>query len=231
MNHYMMKALVIGLILLGLLTILYHQKLEASGVVEQELPEVVVKTSAVQVLDVLRNPVGSQLIVKNISRKNINGYSVALDDNRNTITSDLTVGEQLIAPGTEFKVLISREVKKKYVIRHVMFDDGTGDGDPEAIAEQRDRRDGARELFVQIAPLLRTSTAVSVEKLKSDIEALPTDQEIGRSVYFTLGMRNAKEDVLTDLNKIGEGDAHAGVAKIRENYNRRVLRLTRTLTP
>ena len=227
MTKYM-KALIVGLLLLGLLALLYNQKLEASGLVQENVPPVVLKTSVLQVLDVVRNPAGSQLVVKNVSTKNINGYSVAIDDGRNTITVDMTVGEQVIGPGTEFKIFISREVKKQYVIRHVMFDDGTGDGDSAAIAEQRDRREGARELLARIAPLLQTGMTVNLDKLKSDIEAVPTEADSRRSVYVILGMRNAKEDVLTDLNKIREGDVHAGVARISENYNRRVLRLTRT---
>jgi hypothetical protein len=226
-----MKALMVGLFLLGLLALLYNQKLAASGLVQENAPQVVLKTSALKVLDVVRNPVGSQLAVKNVSTKNINGYSVAIDEGRNTITVDMTVGEQVIGPGSEFKIFVSREVKKQYVIRHVMFDDGTSDGDPAAIAEQRDRREGARELLMRIAPLLRSGIAVNLEKLKSEIEAVPTETDIGRSVYVVLGMRNAKEDVLTDLNKIREGDVHAGVARISENYNRRVLRLTRTAMP
>ena len=231
MNQYMMKVFIIGLPLLGLLTVLYHHKLEVSAVVQQDVPQVIVKTSAVQVLDVVRNPVGSQLTLKNASTKNIDGYSVALDDGRNTITVDLTVGGQVIGPGTEFKVLVSREVKKQYVIRNVMFEDGTSDGDPAAIAEQRDRREGAHEFLVRIAPLLRTGSPVNVEQLKSEIEALPTDQHTERSVYFTLGMRNAKEDVLTDLKKLDGGDVQAAIARISESNNRRVLRLTRTVTP
>jgi hypothetical protein len=228
--HNYMKAFIIALLLLGILTMLYNQKLEASGVIQQDVPQVAVNTSALQVLNIVRNQVGFELLLKNISSKNINGYSVSVDD-RNTITSDLTIGDQLIRPGTEFKVVISRQVKKHCVIRHVMFEDGTGNGDPAAIAEQQDRRNGAREQFVRIASLLRPGNVEDLAKLKSQIEALPTDAEPGRSVYVTLGMRNAKEDVLTDLNKIGEGDTHAGVARIRENYNRRVLRLGRSITP
>jgi len=148
------------------------------------------------------------------------------------VTSDLTsTARPIVAPGEEFKLRLP--ATKTIIIRDVIFDDDSIDGDAAAAAELQDRRAGMREELDRIMPLLSkaASTASDVKQLKTQIAELPELADAGRSPYVAAGRRNAREDALLAVEKLEEnGDRNevkAGLTKLVEETRERRARLTR----
>jgi hypothetical protein len=216
MKNYTFKALLLGLALFGLGTASYHR----AGL---QAPSVTNRTTAVEVISLVPTDYGYDLVLRNVSLKNINGYSVALKSGAFT-TVDLTVGERVIAPGDKFTVRLRAEATKPS-IRYVVFDDDTGEGDTTAIAELQDRRAGRREQLNRIVPLLNSAAvSANVDQLKTDLQSLP-EEAAGRSVYFGLGMKNAKEDALLDVRKLDKSNVHEALTRLAEQSSKRILQL------
>ena len=216
MKNYTLKALLLGLALFGLGTASYHRAgLQAPGVTN--------RIKAVEAISLVPTDHGYDLMLRNVSLKNINGYSVGLKSGAYT-TVDLTVGERVIAPGDQFIVRLHAEATQPS-IRYVVFDDDTGEGDPTAIAELQDRRAGRREQLKRIVPLLNSAAAsANLDQLKTDLQSLP-EEAAGHSVYFSLGMRNAKQDTLLDVGKLDNSNVRASLTRLAEQNSRRIIRL------
>ena len=214
MKNYTLKVLLLGLALFGLGTASYHR----AGL---QAPSVTNKITAVEVISLVPTDHGYDLVLRNISLKNINGYSVALKSGAYT-TVDLTVGERVIAPGDKFTVRLRAEATEPS-IRYVVFDDDTGEGDTSAIAELQDRRAGRREQLNRIVPLLNSAAvSANVDQLKTDLQSLP-EEAAGRSVYFGLGMKNAKEDALLEVRKLDKNNVRAELTRLAEQSSRRMI--------
>jgi hypothetical protein len=184
------------------------------------------KTKSVEIISMLPTDRGYDLLLRNISLKNINGYSVVFKNDAST-TVDLTVGERVIAPGDQFTVHLSEGAEKlQPSIRYVIFDDDTSDGDATAILELQERRAGRGEQLRRIVSLLNAAAAsANIEQLKTELQSLPEDTSAGRSVYFALGMRNAKEDALLDVGKLDNRNVRAELTKLAEKNSKRMIRL------
>jgi hypothetical protein len=219
MKSYTFKVLLVGLALFGLGTASYHRP----GL---QAPSVTNKTKSIEIISLVPTDRGNDLLLRNISPKNITGYSVAFKKGAST-TVDLTVGERVIAPGDQFTVHLPEGVERlQPSIRYVIFDDDTGDGDATAILELQDRRAGRREQLRRIVSMLNTATASgNLEQLNTDLQSLPEDTAAGRSVYFTLGLRNAKEDALLEVGKLEKSNVRAELTKLAEKNNKRMIRL------
>ena len=109
MNSVTFKLLLFSLALLGLGMMSAHRQ------EPQAPPEVTNKTIAVRVVSLTPTENGYELRLRNVSNKNINGYSVAYD-NGAIHTADLTAGDHVIAPGAEFKLRLNQ---KQCIIRDV----------------------------------------------------------------------------------------------------------------
>ena len=68
MKNYTFKALLLGLALFGLGTASYHR----AG---RQAPSVTNRTKAVEVISLVPTDYGYDLVLRNVSLKNINGYS------------------------------------------------------------------------------------------------------------------------------------------------------------
>jgi len=208
MKSYTFKVLLFGLALIGLGTASYHRP----GL---QAPTVMNKTKSVEIISLVPTDRGNDLLLRNITLKNITGYSVGFKNGAST-TVDLTVGERVIAPGDQFTVHLPESLEMlQPSIRYVIFDDDTGDGDATAILELQDRRAGRREQLMRIVSMLNIATAsANLEQLKTDLHSLPEDTAAGRSVYFTLGLRNAKEDALLEVGKLDKSNVRAELTKL-----------------
>jgi hypothetical protein len=224
MRNYTSKVLLFGLALLGLGTASYHRP-------EPQAPAVTNRTRTVEVIALLPAQVGYDLMLKNVSAKNINGYSVGLERGGSR-TVDLSVGDQVIPPGDQFTVNLPQGAAKQCTLRYVTFDDDTADGDAAAITELQDRRAGRREQLERIVPLLSAGAAsIDVEQLKAQLQALPEEAAEGRSLYAALGMRDAKQDALMDLKKLDRSNVQAGLSRLVEQNSRLMMRLQKRTNP
>ena len=222
MKSYILKALLLGLALLALS---YHRS-------ELQAPAIVNKTQAVEVVSLTPSgPLGPnyqsyELVLRNVSAKNIDGYSIAFGRNA-SVTGDLTSASRLIAPGDQFQEVLSEA--NNIVIRYVIFEDGLIQGDAGAASELLDRREGMRLELERIAPLLNAAgVSTDIDQLKAQLRALPAEAAApGRSAYVTLGMRNAREDTLLDIEKLDKSDLRAGLARLVEQHSKRLMHLTK----
>lgn len=233
MKTYMFKALLFGIGLFGLgITAAYHYP-------AQQAPEIVNKTTSIQVISVIPEGVGYELRLKNIATRNINGYSVGSD--RAYRTSDLTVGETVISPGEEFTVQLPpiRDPRgpqaaspstraEPHTIRYVVFDDDSIDGDEIAAQELRDIRSGRREQLQRIGVLLNTvSASPDITQLESQLQALPTESlKTDRSFNVAQGRLAAKQDALLELSKLDKSNLQAELLKLKKQNARFLMRLT-----
>lgn len=185
-------------------------------------PAITNKTTAVEVVSIKPlEPSGYEMTMRNVSRKNINGYSLGFDDGA-SVTSDLTsTYKPIIAPGEQFMIRLPGTAS--ITIRDVVFDDNSIDGDPVAAAQLQDRRLGIQEQLKVIVSLLnKERTDIDLEQLKSQITQLPDHSP---SVYVAAGMRSAKQDALLALQKLDNNNKDAGLTKLVEESNKRIARL------
>ena len=118
-------AFLLGIGLFGLGATLYRSTAQSFTAVPSQnadTPTVTTKTSAVEIISI--QPLqsgGYELVMRNVSWKNINGYSVGFDQGA-SVTSDLTsTYKPIIAPGEDFKLRILPT--SGVIIKHVVFDD------------------------------------------------------------------------------------------------------------
>ena len=72
-------------------------------------------------------------------------------------------------------------------------------------------------------PLLNSAAvSANVDQLKTDLESLP-EEAAGHSVYFGLGMKNAKEDALLEVRKLDNSDVRAGLTRLAEQSSKRMI--------
>ncbi len=213
--------------LLGLGATLYRSTAQSFTAVPSQnahTPTVTNMTSAVEIISI--QPLqsgGYELVMRNVSSKNINGYSIGFDQGA-SVTSDLTsTYKPIIAPGEDFK--LRTPATSAVIIRHVVFDDNSFDGDARMAAQLQDRRLGIQKQLRNIIGLLnRAGKTADVEQLKAHIKELPEDG----SAFVAAGMRNAKEDALSALEKIDSNNKTVKLTKLLEESNRRIALLQAT---
>jgi hypothetical protein len=226
MKTYMIKAL-FGLGLLGLgVAAVYHNP-------QQQLPEIINHTAAIQVISVTPGQSGHELRLKNVSTKNITGYSVGVENAYRT--SDLTVGEHMIAPGEVITAQVPQirnpsgvqNAAKGLTIRFVIFDDDSSEGDDIGAQELRDIRSGRREQLNRIVVLLNAAArSLDVTQLESQLRALPTESlKTDRSFNVARGRLAAKQDVQQEISKLDSNNLHGELLKLSERNSRVVRRL------
>jgi hypothetical protein len=222
-NKWRMVVLLLGLSLLGLGTTYYSSASQPSTRQSQTVPAVTNKTTAIEVISILpAQSFGYELVMRNASEKNINGYSVGFS-NSGSVTSDRTsTSKPIIAPGEQFKLRLP--VPTTVIILYVVFDDNSIDGDAELAAQLQDRRLGIQKQLQNIVNLLSSEGPnADVEQLQEKIKQLP-DQAPG-SDYVVAGMRNAKEDALVALQRLDNNNKSVGLSRLLEKSKRRVTLL------
>jgi hypothetical protein len=208
----------IGLALVAWSTTAYHRP-SSQG---PHTPAITNKTTAVEVVSIKPlEPSGYEMTMRNVSKKNINGYSLGFDGGA-SVTSDLTsTYKPIIGPGEQFTMRLPATTS--ITVRHVVFDDNSSDGDATAAAQLQDRRLGIQEQLKVIVSLLnKERTDLDLEQLKSQITELPDQSS---SVYVAAGMRSAKQDALLALQKLDNNNKDVGLTKLVEESNKRIARL------
>lgn len=228
MKTYMFKGLFFGLGLLALgVAAVYHNP-------QQQLPEIINNTAAIKVVSVTPGQNGHELRLKNVSTKNITGYSVGVENAYRT--SDLSVGEHMISPGEEITTQVPQirspsgaqnATRGPLTIRFVIFDDDSSEGDDIGAQELRDIRTGRREQLNRIVVLLNAATrSLDLTQLESQLRALPTESlKTDRSFNVARGRLAAKQDVQLELSKLDKNNLHGELLKLSERNSRLVSRL------
>lgn len=148
------------------------------------------------------------LRLKNVSSKPIVGYTIAFNNEAGVATSR----SQAIAPGdiaeAEVSTLDTRP-QEPISVTAVVFEDGTSEGEPKAIALVTDDRRGRRLFLERVLPLYEKaleSPEINIDELESQIRALPERVE-GESSDVNYSYRNAKSSLLKQIEELKEARA------------------------
>jgi len=182
------------------------------------LPEVKNETESFQLVSIEKAKDSILLRMKNISGQGITAYSVASHDNGREDT-DYSIGDYMIANGAIEEIEIplsslrvsnaSKQRKPDIRILAVVFEDQTSEGDYAAAADIRNIRLGKKiqlkrinQLILEASNLSSTNQLSTLKDLKSRIASLSEDIERGQTPAVRSGLRNAKQDVLTLIDRI-----------------------------
>jgi hypothetical protein len=197
-------------------------------------PQIDNKTLAFQVVNLTQQASEYVLSIKNISNKNVNGYSLA--SGGYSKDSDLTIGDQVISPGEIAEVIIPKDASDTgpQIIRilAVFFEDHTDEGEPSAVKRIKDRRLGKKLQLKRILPLIKaaldtadSNPAAALASLKTKVASLSEEPETVMSRDVRTGLRSAKQDLLTELEKINEANLREKLTLIQEQHKKRLTRL------
>ena len=209
---------------------------------QENTPSVSNETQALQVMSLTRSQDGYLLELKNSSNKSINGYVIAIDTTKRTV--DLTAGEGVVAPGDVAQIFVpdsqlsthsgGTAQQQHIIILSVTFEDHTSEGDGSTISALEDRRLGVKLQLSRLRPLLEAAIAspdsdspAVLNRLRAQILSLPDDTDPTLSPYVKSGFRYAREDMLTDIQKLQQSNMsiRRGLIKLNEHSNRRIRRL------
>lgn len=191
------------------------------------------KTKTLEVVSVTEQDSFYLLTLRNDSTKTINGYSIGVGS-RSKLDVDLTIGEKTIPPGAEFKESIpaSKSPTPPAInILAVLFTDSTGDGDPQVITANQQRREGTKAQLKQLLTLLRATLNSPAQPelgaLKKQIAAIPARSEGRLSPHFTNGMSRAKQDTVSMLETLEPNGPHTRrqLTGLIEDIEKRISRL------
>lgn len=202
------------------------------------------KAQSFQVVGIVRDAGDYVLSLKNGYDKPINGYSIGLGTRGAKLDVELITGDRVISPGEiiETRIPISNlrrtaselSAKPKITILSVMFEDGTSNGDPEAIAQTEHSRLGTKIQLKRILPSLQAIVDLpdsklpeALDKLKAEISSLPVKSNGSLPPAAEVGLRSAKEDLLREIENLGQDrlKIRSAVTKIKESGEKRVAKL------
>jgi hypothetical protein len=218
-------------------------------------PRILNKTRAFEVVSQKRNGQHFLLNLKNGYSKNIIGYTVTQGADTPTsaevsIEEDFIYGDKVIAPGETYAVRIPISEQQSSIgkvstqeqdinVLAVMFDDGTSDGDSKSITKTKDRRRGELIQLERILPLFQAILDLpdadipeALDRLESQIAALPEISENGLSPSARSGLKGGKEmllpaaQMLRRNRKIMSTDyLRKELTEIKSHYERAIAKL------
>jgi hypothetical protein len=199
------------------------------------------KTQAFQIVSAVRDGEYVQLTFRNDYQQTINAFTLSGGANSG-VEVDFTHNDNRIAQGATYNYRVfaaslepsgSSEKPLNLTVLDVVFEDGTGDGDQQAIASINDRRRGEKAALTQIIPLLTQAlnssdleTPVGTRRLKEKIiaacEALEKEQPSLRR-----GIEHGKGYLLGDIEQVenqgripGSVNFRGEVLRIKTHYEK-----------
>lgn len=208
----------------------------------EDKPQVINRTAGFQVESLTLKDGDYFLSLKNTYDKSINGYTLGTGRGAK-LTVELTTGEFVIAPGDVAQARIAasnirppqgQDTQRQITILAVLFEDGTSDGDSQAIGEVTGRRKGAKVQLKRVLTLVEAILAspeaddrAALNKLKARITSLSEDPEGGMPPNTKSGLRNAKEDALMILQSLEQHGVSPqdGLSQLKGSIEKRISRL------
>jgi len=211
-------------------------------------PRIQNKTHSFQVEQARANPGANgciQLSLRNGYHRRITAYGISANKLITIIDFLYSVGED--QPGIAPDAVHTRPVcvpkandpniaakeGREILVQAVVFDDGTGDGDPEFIADILNSRRGSKIQLARIIDVVKrvltsgtTIDDTALEALKSEVSSLTTDSQVSLAESDSLrGQKQASLSLLDDLTHSGSTDVRETIIRFREICERLVARL------
>jgi hypothetical protein len=195
------------------------------------------KTLAFQVVSIKTEGTSLQILLRNVSHKNINGYKIGIADGFQ-VTKDLALANEVIKPNDtdQFRIAISPDDKLDINILSVIFDDGTTDGDPNAAAELTNKRLGMQVQLGRIISLLQSelaspdaNTLTVLDRLKSHAASLPVKSDGLLPSDSEVELHGMKDMFLTELEELrlrqharGDTGFRKALIKLKQRLEKRI---------
>lgn len=176
---------------------------------QSNIPTVVSRTSAVQVVGINPMTIGTASVISvklhNVSGKDIKMLTVSVG--KTWSTRNYFLGEESFAAGSTVEDLISlgENARGELVIAAVMFSDGTTDGEPRHARLLVDKRAGIRDQVKRVLPKLRGLSNASQQAfadVESEILNLPTKANV--SADHNEGLEITRTALLKRMKDIKE---------------------------
>ena len=165
--------------------------------------------------------------INNITGNQNNGYQVTLTNGyrqsvvafqigvgRGRMTRDFLLQDGGIPPGSshiEYHAYEPDMATKPLTLFGVVFEDGSGDGDPRAVMAIKDMRLGNKIELTQCAPVLEEALKLArggssriLDTLESRINSLPIGPVEGLSSYVKFGAHNEKQRLVSEIRRMRE---------------------------
>lgn len=202
------------------------------------------RTNSFKVVGLEKNGQDVKLNLRNDYDKSITAFAISPINHRYLVRVDLIDSDEIIIPHSSYTkelTLPDSQVKETIIIiRSVVFQDGTSDGDLEISERILDNRLGERTQMQRVAELLdktlkspNAKLPMELNSLKARIKDLPTDSEPGVSAYFRGGLHSAKENAMRYIESIefrqsqdGNNDLSQELREMKSKYYARIAKRT-----
>ena len=202
-------------------------------------PRIQNKTHSFEVAQATANPGANgciQLSLRNGYRRPITAYVVSANrlitiidylysegEDQRGIAPDAVHTTPVCVPKAIDPDIAAKEGRQIFV-QAVVFDDGTGDGDPEFIADILNRRRGSKIQLTRIIGVVKrvlnsgnTLDDAALEAFKSEISSLTTDSQASVAESDSLrGQKDAALSLLDGLTHSGSRDVSETIIRFKE---------------
>ncbi|MGA9994505.1 MAG: hypothetical protein WBP93_03770 [Pyrinomonadaceae bacterium] len=190
--------------------------------------QVVNRTQSLQLIRAERNSNSTALLLRNVSAKGIAAYTISVGEVK--VEEDFVYSGNVIAPGDLYTANVpSTSPDAETKILSVIFDDKTGDGDPDAITATKKRRSAEKAQLTRILPLLHNILSLpdaklmaALKNLKTQVASLPASSDED-SLEIRNGLNNGKEDVIQALRRFESKQGPQGINA--DNLRQELLRI------
>jgi hypothetical protein len=227
-----------------------------SAVPEQQLHQsanltVKNKTQAFSILSAIKDGEYLQLTFRNDYPKTINAFTIS-GGAHSGVQIDLTHNDNRIVPGGIYQYKVraaslepsgSTEKALNLTVLDVVFEDGTGDGDADAVADIQNRRLGEKIALTQIVPLMmqtlgsRDLSSDDIDRLIERISLICTNLEKAQSGEVLGGILHGKGYVLAEMEQMKQTRVQGRnvyfqkeLSRIHQHYEEQLQRL-QTILP
>jgi len=200
------------------------------------------KTEAMQITKAELEGRNLRLALKNGSRKNINWFRVSFGRNE-SIEADFNFATpSVLVPGEIYEDLYtieSNSLDVNITVVSVLFEDRTVEGDASYAKATKEKRAGQKAQLKRLLPLLQKvinapegKVVAALNDLEAEVSEIQDENDQTVPEARRIGLRNAKERILNDIQKIRQlhaGDKSKDVQRdllpIRERYENILIKL------
>lgn len=200
---------------------------------------IVNRTHALEVVALERTADGHlHVLIKNVARKDVNGYVISLSDNTR-ITNDTSSGDRVISQGSTDELEIPvQSTPSTLTVLAAMFADGSVEGDPAIVREVKQWRSDlktqlARGLYVLDETLKSPDgdRPLSLHSLEARFSSLPFDPAT-TGASSARGVWDGKDSLVNELHLLRSRQQRNGnlnqrehLIELRERIKRRIASL------
>lgn len=200
------------------------------------------RTQTLQITKAERDGKNLRLEVKNGSHKNLDWFRISFGRNE-SIEADFAFADPpVLAPGETYEDLYAIESDSpelNIIVVSVLFEDRTSDGDVSYARTIKEKRAGQKTQLKRLLPLLQKAINAPADKgaaaltaLETEVSGIQDEHDKTMSEARRIGLRNAKERILHEVQKIKDlrerdkgKDVRQDLIPVKERYEKILTKL------